>query len=118
MIHKGRMRNICGCCNLGRQAKKMDVPWTVALRHVQVGTKETNESLKFFFLELSEPKKKRFTPTRADRQDGTDCVDAVPFAASLARGTFLAVRQVQLPASSRPPTLKKKRVGVWQGYPG
>lgn len=99
--------------------KKMDVPWTVALRHVQVGTKETNESLKFFFLELSEPKKKRFTPTRADRQDGTDCVDAVPFAASLARGTFLAVRQVQLPASSRPPTLKKKkRVGVWQGYPG
>lgn len=62
MIHKGRMRNICGCCNLGRQAKKMDVPWTVALRHVQVGTKETNESLKFFFLELSEPKKRDLHP--------------------------------------------------------
>lgn len=79
-------------------------------RHVQVATKVTNESLKFFFLEPPEPKK-RFTPTRADRQDGTDCVEAVVLAASLARGTFLAVRQVLLPASSRPPGLQKKGCG-------
>lgn len=39
MIHNGRMMNICGCCNLGRQRGKK---WTVVRWHVQVGTKETN----------------------------------------------------------------------------